>query len=96
MPSNETAPLMPIVERSIPFHGDTIAAALVEGDDGPRIMVPVRPLCERLGLAWASQYARIRRDVVLAEAASVAVTVTDGRRRGSRTSWRGWKKSGGL
>ncbi len=87
MPSNETAPLVPIVERSIPFHGDTIAAALVEGDDGPRIMVPVRPLCERLGLDWASQYQRIRRDDVLAEAAStVVVTTTDGRRRGSGTS----------
>lgn len=45
-------------------------------------MVPVRPLCKRLGLAWPPQYARIRRDPVPAEAAAtVTVTVTDGSRR---------------
>lgn len=77
------APLVPIAERSIPFHGDAIAAALVPGADGePVIMVPVRPLCDRLGLAWPPQYARIQRDPVLARAAvTVTVTVTDGSRR---------------
>jgi hypothetical protein len=77
------APLVPMAERRIPFHGDEIAAALVAGETGePVIMVPVRPLCERLGLAWPPQYTRIQRDPVLRKAAtSVTVTVTQGGRQ---------------
>ena len=67
MPPPKPAPLAPIAERTIPFHDDTIAAALVPGAGGePVIMVPVRPLCDRLGLDWSAQYRRIMRDEVLA------------------------------
>ncbi|MEZ4647077.1 MAG: phage antirepressor N-terminal domain-containing protein [Chloroflexota bacterium] len=42
------------------------------------IYVPVRPLCERLGVDWSAQYRRIQRDLVLNDVCmSVAVTATD-------------------
>ena len=80
---DETTPgepaLVPVREQRVDFYGDTLLAA--EGPDA-RIYVPVRLLCEYLGLDWASQYQRIKRDPVLADAIrSVVVTTTD---RGAR------------
>jgi len=45
------------------IEGEEVLAARVETD----IYVPIRPLCEALGVAPQSQLARIRRDEVLAE-----------------------------
>jgi hypothetical protein len=42
------------------------------------IWVPLRPVCEALGLNWASQYQRLQRDAILAAAIrSVVVMTTD-------------------
>ena len=51
------------VSRSvtIPFHGDAITAVLVDGE----YMVPVKPICDRMGLDWEGQRQRIQRDSVL-------------------------------
>jgi hypothetical protein len=58
--------LVPLEERRIDFHGDTLTAVLVaESGREPTIYVPVRPLCEYLGLSWGSQRNRIMRDPVL-------------------------------
>lgn len=82
--------LVPVEQRAVEFHGDRIVAVLVpvEGQAEPAIYVPVRPVCDFLGLAWAPQYARIKRDSVLVGAVkSVTVTVTQlDRRQGQRAT----------
>lgn len=75
----ETTALVPIEEREVEFYGDRIVAVEVVGEGGqPEILVPVRPLCEFLGLNWSAQFRRIQRDPVLAdETRSVAITATE-------------------
>ena len=63
----DSSSLIPVEERTIDFHGDPVTAVLVPGDPQPEIYVPVRPLCEYLGLAWSGQYERLKRDPVLDE-----------------------------
>ncbi len=74
--------LVPLEERNVDFYGDEITAVLVEAASGPDVYVPVRPLCDYLGLAWSGQYERIKRDPVLADALrTVRVTRTEAGRR---------------
>lgn len=71
--------LVPVEQRDVEFHGDRIVAVLVpvEGQAEPAIYVPVRPLCDFLGLDWSAQRRRVGRDAVLAAAVrSVVVTTT--------------------
>lgn len=64
-----------IEQREIPFNEDLVTAVVVE--DGT-VFVPLRPICDRLGVAWNGQYERLKRDEVMAsEAMSVRVTRTD-------------------
>ncbi len=77
-PAPETA-LVPIGQREVEFYADRVVAVLIpsEGPGGPNIFVPVRPLCEQLGLSWPAQFERIKRDPVLVEIAQgVRVTRT--------------------
>jgi hypothetical protein len=71
--------LTPIEERQIVFYEDKLTAALVETEDGQsQIYIPLRPLCEYLGLSWSSQLQRTKRDPVLNEALnSVFITNTE-------------------
>ena len=72
MTTDRPAPLAPLDERTIEFHGDRLTAVLAPGEDGrPTVYVPVRPLAEYLGLSWSGQADRIRRDDVLAAAARI-------------------------
>lgn len=48
---------------TVDFRDDTLFA--VERDDG--VFVALKPICDRLGLAWGSQYNRLMRDTILAE-----------------------------
>lgn len=74
--------LIPVEERTIVFYEDELTAVLVHVDDQDQVFVPVRPLCDYLGVVWSAQYRRLSRDPVLSEAqATVAVTATDGRVR---------------
>jgi hypothetical protein len=67
--------LIPVEQREIDFYGDTVIAVLVE--DGT-VYVPLRPICDYLGIAWNAQYERIKRDRVLSEVMmSVRVTRID-------------------
>jgi len=51
---------------------------LVQVEGEPQIYVPLRPICEYLGLAWSAQTRRIRRDPVLNKWATfVAITATN-------------------
>ena len=80
--------LVPIEQRHVDFYGDEITAVLVELDDKQSIYVPLRPLCDYLGLNWSAQLQRTRRDAVLGEALiSVFITHTEiGRGKGGRES----------
>lgn len=74
---SETA-LVPIAERQVEFYGDEITAVLLETGEAPAIYVPLRPLCEQLGLSWSGQRERIMRDAVLSdELRSVRLTRTE-------------------
>ena len=45
---------------------------------GGAVYIPIRPVCERLGVDWSSQYRRTKRDEILnSELRSVAVTTTE-------------------
>jgi len=65
--------------QQVDFYGDEIPATVVEGG---QVFVPLRPICDFLGVDWSAQSRRVRRDTVLSESTStVAVTATDGRER---------------
>jgi hypothetical protein len=77
MSANPPAPLVPIEQRSVDFHGEQLTAVLGTSDnDVPIILVPVKPLVEYLGLDWRSQRHRIQRDPVLSEVAQGVVIMT--------------------
>lgn len=65
--------LIPVEQKTVNFYDDDVTA--VRMADGT-VYVPVRPLCERLGVAWNAQYERIKRDSVLSE---VMMTIRDTR-----------------
>ena len=67
--------LVPVEQKEVAFYGDEVLA--VRAGDGT-VFVPVRPICELLGLNFDGQRRRINRDPVLAgEVMSVVVTTTD-------------------
>ena len=72
--------LQPAEQKTVLFYDDEITAVRLE--DG-RVYIPIRPICDTLGLAWSSQLQRIRRDPVLdEEMLSVFVTNTESQRGG--------------
>lgn len=74
---NQEKALVPLQVSQINFHGDELQVVLVETDGQRLAYVPVRQFCVHLGLDWASQYQRMKRDRVLAaEMAAVGRTTT--------------------
>lgn len=74
----DSSALVPIEQKEVEFYGDGIIAVRIA--DGS-IHVPVRPICDLLGVDWAGQRRRINRDTVLSEEMrSVAVTSMEGER----------------
>jgi P22_AR N-terminal domain/ORF6C domain len=65
---SDDTPLEPTEVRNVEFYGDTITGALVQIESEPQIYVPLRPICEYLGLSWNGQRERVMRDEVLSEA----------------------------
>jgi hypothetical protein len=60
------------------FRGDV----LYGGDVGGKTVVALRPAVEAMGLNWASQFKRLRRDPVLSPTVAMMTTVgADGRQR---------------
>ena len=45
--------LVPVEQRDIDFYGDVITAAMVEVDGRQVVYIPIRPLCDFLGIAWS-------------------------------------------
>ena len=73
--------LISIGEVTIPFYEDRLIVQL--GEDG-EIYVALRPIVESLGLDWAGQLQRIKRDPVLSEeikTISVVITPTQMQRK---------------
>ncbi len=61
-------------QRTVDFYGDAMVAVRSANGD---IYVPVRPICEQIGVDWPAQFRRIKRDVILSEEQMVvAVTAT--------------------
>lgn len=73
--------LQPIEQKTVIFYDDEITAVVVDVDGEQVVYVPLRPICEYLGVTWQGQLQRIKRDPVLSEvASSVNVTFTQGLR----------------
>lgn len=73
------APLAPHEQREVAFYDDRVIAVLVPTSENapPAVFVPLRPICDQLGLSWSAQFGRIKRDPVLSEIAQgVRVTRT--------------------
>jgi hypothetical protein len=75
--SDDTAALVPLEVKAVDFYGDTIAGALIRAENTERIYVPVKPICDYLGVDWSSQRRRILRDEVLG-ASMVMMTMETG------------------
>lgn len=80
--SDESQALIPTDVRAVDFYGDQVTGAVVEGGE---IYIPLRPICEYLGLSWNGQRERMQRDDVLADALrGVRVTRSPGTGGGSQ------------
>ena len=65
-----------IEQKTVEFYDDEVIAVRL---DNGEVLVPIRPICENMGLSWSAQYERINRDPVLVDfSASVRVTRTEG------------------
>lgn len=75
--SSESQGLVPVEQKQVLFYEDEITAVLVRVDGQEEVFVPIRPICDFLGVAWAAQRRRINRDPVLSnEVRGVTVTIT--------------------
>ena len=72
---SDSKELAPVEQKQVWFYEDQITA--VQMSDGS-VFIPVRPLCENLGIDWSAQRRRIAGNPVLSEVTmSVVVTTTD-------------------
>jgi hypothetical protein len=80
--------LEPLDERHIDFYGDDVTAVLLPSRTGaePQIYVPIKPICDYLGLSWPGQSERIRRDPVLSDAMQLIRVTRINSRRGNPES----------
>ena len=65
--SNEKG-LTVVEQKQVIFYDDQILAVRVK--DGT-VYVPLRPICDLLGVNWAGQQQRVKRDIVLSEVAMI-------------------------
>lgn len=77
MSAPDQAPLAAPEQREVAFYDDRVVAVLIPSGAGdkPAVFVPIRPICDQLGLSWPAQFERIKRDPVLSEV-SQGVRVT--------------------
>jgi hypothetical protein len=74
--SDKEMALLPIEQKQVVFYEDEITAVLVKENDQQEIYVPLRPICDLLGIDWRSQYRRVRRDPVLSKYLAGVVVMT--------------------
>jgi P22_AR N-terminal domain len=71
--------LVALQVSQVDFYGDGLMMVLVEIGGERQVLVPLRQFCQYLGVDWASQYQRTKRDEILArEMAAVVITTTAG------------------
>ncbi len=70
---SEDKQLTVIEQREITFYDDQVIAVKVEDE---QIYVPIRPICDLIGIDSASQRRRIDRDLVLSEVVKLCDVVT--------------------
>jgi hypothetical protein len=77
--SEETA-LIPIEERNVDFYGDEIKGVRVTRTPSaqPEIYVPLRQLCDYLGVSYTGQRERVERDAVLSTKLTPVQVTTEG------------------
>lgn len=68
--------IIPADQKQIIFYGDEITAVLINDHGQAQVYIPIRPICETLGVDWSAQYRRIKRDPVLAQEVIPCVVVT--------------------
>lgn len=56
--------LVAVEQREVEFYEDTIVAVRLPDQS---IFIPVKPICDLVGVDWGGQYRRIQRDPVLSE-----------------------------
>ena len=73
-----------VEQKEVQFYGDMIIAVRSQGSG---VYVPVRPICDLLGVDWSAQRQRISRDPVLSAelVPCVVVTTTQGTCSADRT-----------
>jgi hypothetical protein len=74
--SEEKKALVPIEQRDVDFYGDEIYVVLANVDGRETVYVPIRPICDYLGIDWSSQRQRINRDPILSEELIPCVVVS--------------------
>jgi len=62
-----------VEQKEVEFYGDVLVAVRTDNDN---VYVPVRPICDLLGVQWSAQSKRIKRDPVLSQE-SVSVSIMD-------------------
>lgn len=62
--------LQPVEQKTVLFYDDEITAVRLQ--DG-RVYIPLRPVCDLLGIDWSAQRQRINRDPILSEVVSGVV-----------------------
>jgi hypothetical protein len=68
--------LTPIEQKTIVFNDDQLTAVLVDVDGRQVVYVPLRSICDYLGVDWSGQRQRILRDAVLSNVVSGVVVTT--------------------
>lgn len=68
--------LVPVEQKTVIFYDDEVTAVLVDVDGRQMVYVPLKPICDFLGVDWDGQRQRIRRDPVLSEVVKGAVITT--------------------
>lgn len=63
----ENRALVPLQQKEVVFYGDMLTIVLVQMEEEAHILVPIRPICENLGVDWSGQRQRINRDPVLSK-----------------------------
>ncbi|MCA9938203.1 MAG: ORF6C domain-containing protein [Anaerolineales bacterium] len=56
--------IVPVEEKAVIFYDDQVVAVRLPNDE---IFVPIRPICDAMGLNWSGQRQRIQRNPVLSE-----------------------------
>jgi hypothetical protein len=65
--SSQSPALIPIEQKEVDFYGDSITTALVEYKNQTQVYVPIRPICNYLGVDARAQLRRVQRDPVLSK-----------------------------